>query len=189
MHDEFSLFGTRRLPVIRQATAAECGLACLAMIGWYHGARSDLGELRRKHAISLRGADLATLLNVAKQLDLGGRAVRCELNELHQLRMPAMLHADFNHFVVLKKLKGRHFIVHDPAIGERKLNAEEMSRLFTGVAVEFTPTEQFKPKAAPRKLSLFSLIRNQPGCQLFGIRVQLARTSRRLERWLNDPLS
>lgn len=159
MHDQFSLIGTRKLPIIRQATAAECGLACLAMIAWYHGSRSDLGELRRKHAISLRGADLATLLNVAKQLDLGGRAVRCELEELKQLRLPAMLHADFNHFVVLKQVKGRRFVIHDPAIGERKLDWEEMSRLFTGVAVEFTPTEKFQPKTAPRKLSLFSLIR------------------------------
>ena len=159
MHDQFSLVGTSRLPIMRQATAAECGLACLAMIAWYHGSRSDLGELRRKHAISLRGADLTTLLDVAKQLDLGGRAVRCELDELKQLRLPAMLHANFNHFVVLRTIKGRRFVVHDPAVGERDLDRDEMGRLFTGVAVEFTPTEKFKPKTAPRKLSLFSLIR------------------------------
>ena len=70
------------LPVIRQAAAAECGLACLAMLAAHHGHRTDITELRRRFAVSLRGADLATMAQVAGQLGLGARALRCEPEEL-----------------------------------------------------------------------------------------------------------
>ena len=78
------------LPLIRQAAAAECGLACLAMLASAHGHRTDVTELRRRFSVSLRGADLATLARVAGQLGLGARALRCEPNELSQLRTPAV---------------------------------------------------------------------------------------------------
>lgn len=159
MQENLNLFGMRRLPVIRQTAAAECGLACLAMVAWYHGMKSDLEELRRRFSISMRGADLVGILDIARKIDLGGRGVRCEVEELGELRLPAILHFDFNHFVVLKAVRRGRFLVNDPALGERSLTFEEMSRSFTGVAAELTPTEAFKPKTAPRQLSFFNLIR------------------------------
>ena len=76
MTETLNLFGMRRLPVIRQTAAAECGLACLAMVAWYHGMKSDLDELRRRFSISMRGADLVGILDIARRIDLGGRGVR-----------------------------------------------------------------------------------------------------------------
>ena len=159
MNEHLNLFGMRNLPLFRQSEAAECGLACIAMIAWYHGLKTDLGELRRKFSISLRGADLVGLLDIAKRIDLGGRGIRCEPEELGQLRLPCMLHFDFNHFVVLKSARRGKFFIHDPALGQRVLTAAEMDRSFTGVAVELTPTEAFKPKAQPKQLSFFDLVR------------------------------
>lgn len=159
MQESLNLFGMRRLPVIRQAAGAECGLACLAMIAWYFGMKTDIEELRRRFSISMRGADLVNILEIARKIDLGGRGVRCEIGELGELRLPAMLHFDFNHFVVLKTVRRGRFVIHDPALGERALTQDEMSRSFTGVAAEFTPTEAFKPKVPPKQLSFFNLIR------------------------------
>ncbi len=159
MNERLNLFGMRSLPLIRQSEAAECGLACIAMIAWYYGLKTDLGELRRKFSISLRGADLVGLLEIAKKIDLGGRGIRCEPGELNQLRMPCMLHFEFNHFVVLKSARKGKFEIHDPAVGERTLSSADIGRVFTGIAVEFTPTEAFKPKSQPRQLSFFDLIK------------------------------
>jgi ATP-binding cassette subfamily B protein RaxB len=105
------------LPLIRQAAAAECGLACLAMLAAYHGHRTDVTELRRRFSVSLRGADMATMARVAGELGLGARALRLEPHEICQLRAPAILHWEFDHFVVLKKATRRGVVLHDPARG------------------------------------------------------------------------
>jgi ATP-binding cassette subfamily B protein RaxB len=84
--------GKPRLPVLLQTEAAECGLACLAMVASYCGHRVDLNTLRRRHPVSLKGVTLRGLIQVAGQMDLGCRALRLELEHLAQLRLPAILH-------------------------------------------------------------------------------------------------
>ena len=71
--------------VILQAEPAECGLACLAMVASHHGMVLPLRELRRRFPLSLKGASLSRLLDVARRLGLTGRALRLELGELAQL--------------------------------------------------------------------------------------------------------
>src|SRR4030095_15787144 len=99
-----SFSGRGHLPVIRQTEAAECGLACLAMVAAYHGHRIDLNTLRRRYPVSLNGVTLRALIQVANQLDLASRPLRFEIEHLQQLRLPAILHWDMNHFVVLKSV-------------------------------------------------------------------------------------
>ena len=140
-----------------QSEAAECGLACLAMVASHHGLGQDLGELRRRFPISLKGAKLASLISHAGSLGFSARPLKLEMEHLGQLSLPCILHWDLNHFVVLKKVGARSCVVLDPAIGERRLSLQEMSSHFTGVALELTPNADFKPaKQAPR-LSLASL--------------------------------
>ena len=62
--------GRRRLPVLRQAEAAECGLVCLAMVARYHGRDVDLNALRREHPVSLKGMTFKTLMTTADRLGL-----------------------------------------------------------------------------------------------------------------------
>ena len=95
-----------RLPMSLQTEAAECGLACLAMIAGYHGYASDLTELRRRLAVSLKGVNLKTLVGMADRLGFASRPVRLELDELRMLKTPCILHWDLNHFVVLKRASG-----------------------------------------------------------------------------------
>lgn len=136
----------RRLPIILQTEMAECGLACMAMIASYHGHQIDLNTLRRSYPISLRGSTLQSLMNMADQMKFATRPLRLELEEMDQLQTPTILHWDFNHFVVLKKVQGKKIYIHDPAQGERVYTFEEISKHFTGVALELSPTEEFEPK-------------------------------------------
>jgi ATP-binding cassette, subfamily B, bacterial CvaB/MchF/RaxB len=138
--------GRRRLPLITQTEASECGLACLAMISSYYGHQTDLGALRRRYPVSLKGMTLRGLIQIAAQLQFACRPLRIELGHLGQLHLPAILHWDMNHFVVLKAVTRRGIVIHDPASGEKCLRREEASKHLTGVALELTPTDEFAPK-------------------------------------------
>ncbi|MFL5316364.1 MAG: peptidase domain-containing ABC transporter [Microvirga sp.] len=129
--------------MVRQTEAAECGLACLAMVASFHGHRVDLNTLRRRHPVSLNGVTLRALLQVASQLRLVGRPLRLDLENLRQLRLPAILHWDMSHFVVLKSVGRQGITIHDPAAGERYLPVAEASKHLTGVALELSPTDAF----------------------------------------------
>lgn len=146
-----------KLPLIFQTEAAECGLACLAMIAGYHGNRIDLQSLRQRFSISMRGTTLAHLLKFADRLELAGRPLRIELEDLPYLKTPCILHWDMNHFVVLRDAGKRHVVLHDPAVGVRKMRYEEVSCHFTGVALELTPTPAFTPKDESQPLRLRDL--------------------------------
>ncbi|MGD9803542.1 MAG: peptidase domain-containing ABC transporter [Hyphomicrobiaceae bacterium] len=148
--------GGRRLPVITASEAAECGLACIAMISRYHGHDVDLNGLRQRYALSLAGASLKSLMEITDQLGFSTRALRVEMSALDKVRLPAILHWDLNHFVVLKSVGRRKFVVHDPAVGVRTLNPTEFSNHFTGVVLELARAETFEPVSArlPMKLSM-----------------------------------
>ena len=129
-----------------QTTASECGLACIASIAQAHGYEIELSELRTRFDISLRGATFEDLMEIASTLKLSSRPLRLELDELSKLSLPCILHWDLNHFVVLEKITGNRFVVHDPAIGECIFVLGELSKHFTGVALELFPNEEFKRK-------------------------------------------
>ncbi len=148
----------RRLPVILQTEAAECGLACLAMVMGYHGVITDLATLRARHAISLKGMTLASLAKLAQDERLGFRAVRLQLKDLANLSTPAILHWDLNHFVVLKSVSGNTVTVHDPDVGERRYTMQEVNEHFTGVALELWPDPGFEPRKESKPIALGQLI-------------------------------
>jgi len=114
-----SFFRGHRTPVIIQTEAAECGLACLAMVASYHGHRTDMNSLRRRYPVSLKGATLRDLKEIAAHLGLACRPLRIEVGHLCQLRLPAILHWDMAHFIVLKACKKDGIVVHDPAAGNQ----------------------------------------------------------------------
>lgn len=149
--------GARKLPVLLQTEAAECGLASLAMIASFHGHRVDLAGLRRRFTLSVKGATLATLMQAAGRLELAPRPLRLELEELPKLATPCILHWDLNHFVVLRSATAREAVIHDPAGGLRRLPMSEVSRHFTGVALELTPTPGFTPMDERRRVKLRDL--------------------------------
>ena len=147
---------------VGQAEAAECGLACLAIASGILGAQLDMAELRRRHPVSARGLTLKELGEIAGALDMSGRAVRCELDELPLLSCPAILHWDLSHFVVLEQVRGRKAHIIDPAGGRSVVKLEDLSRRFTGVALELSATPAFQKRRERSPLKLSSLFRWTP---------------------------
>ena len=154
--------GWRRLRMVRQTEASECGLACLAMVAGWHGYDADLNTLRRRFPISLKGATLEELVGIAGALDLTTRALRCELEDLSQLRLPAILHWEFKHFVVLRRVVRGVAVLHDPAVGERRMKLSELGRGFTGIALEVAPGAGFKRKRERKPVDVFNLLHLTP---------------------------
>lgn len=152
------LSGKPVLPVVRQATATECGLACVAMIAAYLGAPTDLVKLRRHHEVSLKGATLENIVRVCTSLQLSTRAITCELRELGKLRTPCILHWRFNHFVVLKSVHDDHVVIHDPARGVVCEPLRLVSSSFTGVALEVAAAAGFQKSRQPLQLKISNLI-------------------------------
>jgi ATP-binding cassette subfamily B protein RaxB len=119
------------------------------MVSQAHGLLIELAELRRRFPVSLKGASLQQLISNAAALQLSGRALRAEVDELDKIQLPCILHWNMNHFVVLRKVTRNHCVVVDPALGERRVSFSEVSRCFTGVALELSPTSTFE--AADRR--------------------------------------
>lgn len=164
--EHLNLGRRHRLPAILAAEAAECGLACMAMISRYYGHDVDLNGLRQRFSLSLAGASLRSLMGIADQLGFSTRALRAEVGALSKVHLPAVLHWDLNHFVVLKSINRRSAVVHDPAVGVRTLSLEQFSKHFTGVVLELARAEGFEPitQKAPMKLSfLWSRLRGSWG--------------------------
>ncbi|MFY7867011.1 cysteine peptidase family C39 domain-containing protein, partial [Roseateles sp.] len=163
-----------------QSESSECALACLAMVCSAHGQHQDLADLRRRFPVSLKGATLAQLISHASALGFSSRPLRLDLDELGDLQLPCILHWDLNHFVVLKKLVrgGRAAVILDPAVGERRLSLDEVSRHFTGVALELSPNADFKRQAPAPRVSLTELTGKVHGLkrsllQIFAVAVVL----------------
>lgn len=160
---DFGLWRSQRVRLVRQTEIAECGLASLAMLARYHGFEADLGALRRRFPPSQRGATLKSLIAIGDQIGLTSRAVKLPLEQLENLRVPAILHWEMNHFVVLERVKRGKALIHNPEGRSKWYGLEELSRSFTGIALEMQPAEEFEPLEKAQRLRLSQLWRRLTG--------------------------
>ena len=135
----------RRIPVVRQLSATECGSACLAMVLSYFGKTVPPDELRSIMGVGRDGASALSILNAASWYGLRGRGVKLELDELQWLTPGAILHWEFNHFVVFERVRGGTIEIVDPALGRRRVPLEQFGRSFTGVALLLEQSDAFEP--------------------------------------------
>jgi ATP-binding cassette subfamily B protein RaxB len=147
----------RKLPVLRQTEAAECGLVCLAMVASFHGLRTDPAAIRARHATSSRGVTLANIMKMAAPLGLSARAVRLDVGDLDKLRLPAVLHWNLDHFVVLRQVGRKGLRIHDPATGDRLVPWSEVDKAFSGIALELWPSTEFAKGDERRRIGLFDV--------------------------------
>ena len=165
--DSLNLGFGRKVPLVLQTEAAECGLACLSMLLGYHGKNYDMTALRGQFGASMKGVTLQDVVSVAGRLGLDTRPLRLDLDELGQLKLPCLMHWDMSHFVVLVAVNANHIIIHDPAVGRRKVSLQDTSKSFTGVALEVSPNTNFTKYEAPPSIKI---------TQLFGTFVGVGRT-------------
>lgn len=152
-----------RVRLIRQTEMAECGLASLTMVANYHGLDIDLGTMRRRYSPSMRGAPLRALINLADQIGLTPRAVKLPLEELGNLHMPAVLHWDLNHYVVIEAVKGGKALIHNPDGRTTWMPLAEVSDHFTGVALELRRSNDFTAQSLRDRLRISQLWQSMTG--------------------------
>ncbi len=160
---DFGFLTRSRVRLVRQTEVAECGLACLTMVANFHGLDIDLGSMRRRYSPSLRGAPLRSLIALADKMGLTPRAVKLPLDQLGNLAMPAVLHWDMNHYVVIEAVKNGKALIHNPDGRSSWIPLEEVSNHFTGVALELRPSDNFEVGDQRERLKLPQLWRRMTG--------------------------
>lgn len=146
-----------RVELVMQTEATECALACMAMIARYHGHEVDLPGLRRRFSTSLKGMNLARLIEIARALGFEARPLRTDLEYLSHAQQPCIAHWDMNHFVVLDRVTRKGAEIYDPAKGCHCIPLAQVGKHFTGVLLELTPSADFTPVKDTQRVSLRAL--------------------------------
>jgi ATP-binding cassette subfamily B protein RaxB len=144
--------------IFYQSEANECGLACLAMVLDHHGHRLSLEQLRAFAGSYPQGMSVSDISDVAERKGLVARPLRAEPDELDQLILPAVLHWNMDHFVVLEKVQARKVVILDPSQGRVEISWAALGRHFTGVAIELLKGPDLKKTQGRSSLRLRSLI-------------------------------
>lgn len=140
------LFSRRKrviTPTILQMEAAECGAACLAIVLGYHGLFLPLEQVRTECGVSRDGSNAYNLVRAARRFGMEARGQSRSLEELATVTVPAILHWNFNHFVVLEGMDRERAWINDPASGRRTVPVSEVNRSFTGIVLELVPGKHF----------------------------------------------
>ena len=149
--------GVCKVPVIMQLEALECGAACLTMILAYYGKWIPLEQIRSDCGVSRDGSNAKNVLKAARHYGLEARGFRYEPQALRENGVfPCIIHWNFNHFVVLDGFKGNKAYLNDPAKGNYSVSMETFDESFTGVCLQFAPTEEFQPSGKPRSMLDFA---------------------------------
>jgi len=169
-------------PYVEQQSEADCGAACLAMIGRYWGKRFSLNFLRNLASVGRSGASLKSLAKAAENLGFHARPVRASLNRLQDQTNPWIAHWQGDHYVVVYQVRDNRVLVADPARGRRSLTFSQFQEGWTGYALLLEPTEQLESAETqkgslgrfwrilwPHRLVLLQIILASVLLQIFGL--------------------
>ncbi|WP_265921467.1 peptidase domain-containing ABC transporter [Cupriavidus nantongensis] len=140
----------RRFALVEQAEEMDCGAACLAMICRHYGIPMTLGKLRELANVTTQGATLDSLARAGESLGFTTRGVQCTRDSLMGFELPFIVHWEGYHYVVVYGISSRWVWVADPAIGFRKMSAEEFERGWSGTCLLFTPGESMTQLSVQR---------------------------------------
>src|SRR5690242_16844249 len=133
----------RRVPPLLQMTRVECGLTCLAMMLSYHGRKTSVSELRARFGSGRDGFSALGIVKAARTFGMRVRAISLQHSEFRHVMLPAIVHWEFNHFLVVERWSRKSVLVVDPAGGRKKLTSEEFDKGFTGIVITMEPGVNF----------------------------------------------
>ncbi len=133
----------RRVPVLFQLNATECGAACLAMVLGYHGRPTKVADVRELTGVGRDGLSAGTIVATAGKYGLRMKAFALQPADFAMVPLPAIVHWDFEHFVVVERWSPKAVTIVDPGTGRRTITTGEFSNRFTGVVLASEPTEAF----------------------------------------------
>jgi ABC-type bacteriocin/lantibiotic exporter with double-glycine peptidase domain len=145
----------RRVPLLYQMSMTECGAACLAMILTYYGRKTSVSEIRERCGVGRDGLSAFAIVRAARSYGLRTRAISVkEEKEFRFVSLPAIIHWNFNHFLVVENWSPGYVDVVDPALGRVRLSMEEFDQSFTGVVILLEPGTTFDRQGTPAKVNL-----------------------------------
>ena len=146
-----------KTPVIMQMEALECGAACLTMVLAYYNKWIPLEQVRLDCGVSRDGSNAGNVIRAARNYGLKAAGYRLEPEELRENgQFPAIIHWNFNHFVVLCGFKGNKAVINDPGRGTVKIDMQTFDESFTGICLMFEPSEEFVPSGKPKSVWSFA---------------------------------
>jgi ATP-binding cassette subfamily B protein len=143
----------RRFPHVHQIDEMDCGAASLAMVCRHFGRSVSLARIRQLVHTSLDGTSLRGLCTAAAELGLAARAVKACGEDLAQMPLPAIVHWEGNHWLVLYDADAEQVRVADPALGLRRFSRKEFDLKWSGYAALFDYTAEFA-RAPERRAGL-----------------------------------
>ncbi|HWZ49772.1 MAG TPA: cysteine peptidase family C39 domain-containing protein [Herbaspirillum sp.] len=160
--------GPRRVPMVAQQEAVECGAACLAMVLAYHGRWVTLEELREQCGITRDGTKATNVVKAARLHRMVAKGLQKDASELGKLPLPLIVFWNFNHFIVVESIGAEKLRIVDPAVGPMSMTHEQFAQGYTGIALAFEPAPDFEKNQD--RPSLFATINHY----LRGFRLGLA---------------
>nr|WP_297058744.1 peptidase domain-containing ABC transporter [Prevotella sp.] len=136
-------------PITFQHDSMQCGIACLQMICKHFGREYSLDFLSKLCFATNEGVSLLGIDDAANKLGLKTLCVKASMDELDKISLPAILHWNQKHFVVLYKIKkGRKYYIVDPGKGltthtNKEMQEHWLSTNSKGVAMMLEPTPHF----------------------------------------------
>jgi len=142
---------TRKIDHIMQIDEMDCGAASLAMVCRHFGRKVSLARIRQLCHTATDGTSLKALVGAATELGLAARALKVSLRNLPMMPLPAIVHWEGNHWIVLYDVAEQFVRVADPELGLRKLPRREFEAKWTGYAAlfDYTPAFEQAPESKP----------------------------------------
>ena len=139
-----------RTPLFPQLEVGECGAACLGAILGYYGRWVTIEELRSACGVSRDGCSAADIVTAGRKYGLKITGWRRTLANLKSVDFPAILFWEFNHFVVLERIRRGRYYLNDPANGRRVIGEESFTQSYAGVVLLVEPSPDFTAGGTPR---------------------------------------
>ncbi|MEO1428215.1 MAG: peptidase domain-containing ABC transporter [Cyanobacteria bacterium J06633_8] len=131
---------SKQYPFYAQQSASDCGCACLVMIGRHWGKKLAVNQVRNIANVNRSGASLKSLAAAAESIGFASKPVQASFDKLAQQSLPAIVHWEGKHYIVVYEINQKHVIVCDPAIGQKRLTYDEFNDKWTGYALLLQPT-------------------------------------------------